>query len=123
MARRALFVVKRSGESESTRKQKKSVEVGHKCLPLMRLGAEIYICESETVRHKYSTRKSELEKEKDRETNAEAVLPATPPAQRTTKDSGVRNVENLPNRSKVRDSERVKNMMKVRQRLMMKSLR
>ena len=74
----------------------------------MRLGAEIYICESETVRHKYSTRKSELEKEKDRETTAEAVLPATPPAQRTTKGSGVRNVENLPNRSKVRDSERVK---------------
>ena len=78
-ARQALFVVKRSGESESTRKQKNSVKVGHKCLPLMRLGAGIYVCESETVRHKYSTRKSELEKEKDRETNAEAVLPGTHP--------------------------------------------
>jgi hypothetical protein len=67
-------------ERQHTETKEESVKVGHKCLPLMRPDAGVYIRESGTVRHKYSTtRKSELKRGKNRETNAEAVLPTTHP--------------------------------------------
>ena len=48
------FVVKRSGKSKSTQKEK---ERGHRRLALKRPGAGVYIRESEVARDKYSTHK------------------------------------------------------------------